>query len=606
MRILLFLLFFNVLQTFAQSTDEQLAAQYFSDKEYAKAADLYEDLAKKQPESVYFYENLFQCYILMKDFKSADKLLDKRIKKNEFQYTYQIDKAYLLHIQGQLDKRDQLFNQLTNIKLKTTDEVDLMANGFLKRRFYDQAIITYINGRNYFNDKNLFAYNLSELYFQSGKVAEATDELVNMAGINDYMIDEIKNRFIIAYRNPSQYKMLSNNLLLKLQKQPDNYSYNDLLIWSFTQQRDWNGALIQAKSVDKRLKEEGKKVIELTNVLIANDAFDVALNAFDYVKSLGQNKYYYFQAQQGILNIGMLRLRRENGGTAEQLKSLELEFLNYLNVNGYNWQTAEQMNELAELYVYYMHETTKGIDQLNKAITMPGVNSKLQAQCKLNLGDALLISGEPWEADLLYKQVEKQFTNDALGQEARFRYARLCYFRGDFEWAQTQLDVLKGATTQLISNNAMRLWLIIQDNLGLDSTDEALKLYASADLLIFQNKFIEALQILETIPNKFPGHTLSDEILFAKAQISEKQGKYNDAELLYLKIAKDFSFDILADNALINLAKLYEYKLNDTAKAKKMYELIILNYTGSLYIDEARKRFRFLRGDAIKEQEVNY
>lgn len=379
-----------------------------------------------------------------------------------------------------------------------------------------------------------------------------------------------------------------------------------MLVWSFTQQRDWNGAFIQTKAIDKRLKEEGKRVMELSSILVTNEVYDMAVKCFEYVKLLGQDKRYYFQAQQGILTCGMLRVRTENGGAPEQLKSLEFEFLNYLNVNGYNWQTAEQMKDLAELYIYYIHLPEKGIEQLNKAISMPGINSKLMAQCKLNLGDAMLITGDPWEADLLYKQVEKLFTNDAIGQEARFRYARLCYFRGDFEWAQTQLDVLKGATTQLISNNAMRLWLIIQDNLGLDSSDEALKLYASAELLIFQNKPDDALKILESIPERFPGHTLTDEIYFAKALIYEQKSDYLMAEQLYLRISKDFSFDILSDNALINLAHLYEFKLNDTAKAKKIYELIVLNYTGSLFIAEARKRFRILRGDGLKEQEINY
>jgi tetratricopeptide (TPR) repeat protein len=606
MRLVLVILFFSAFSTFAQSTDERLAAQYFFDKDYTKAADLYEDLARKQPESVYFYENLLQCYVLLKDFKSAEKLLDKRIKKYQFQYAYQVDKAYLYNLQGELTKRDDIFNQLIKMKFATTDEVDLLANGFLKRRFFDQAISTYINARSNLNDQSLFAYSLSELYFQSGKLSEATEELVNIAGNNDYMMDEIKNRLIVAYQKNDQYKLLTNILLLKLQKTPDNIAYNDMLIWSFTQQRDWNGALIQAKAIDKRLKEEGKRVLELTNVLITNEVYDVAVKGFEYIKLLGQDKFYYFQAQQGILSCGMLRVRLENGGTPEQLKALEFEFLNYLNVNGYNWQTAEQMKDLAELYIYHLHQSDKGIEQLNKAISMPGINSRLLAQCKLNLGDAMLIAGDPWEADLLYKQVEKSFTNDAIGQEARFRYARLCYFRGDFEWAQTQLDVLKGATTQLISNNAMRLWLIIQDNLGLDSTDEALKLYASADLLIFQNKPDQALKILDQIPEQFPGHTLTDEILFSKALIYEQKSDYLMAEQLYLRISKDFSFDILADNALINLAKLYEYKLNDTAKAKRIYELIVLNYTGSLYISEARKRFRILRGDGLKEQEVNY
>jgi tetratricopeptide (TPR) repeat protein len=296
-----------------------------------------------------------------------------------------------------------------------------------------------------------------------------------------------------------------------------------------------------------------------------------------------------------------MQVRLRNGASPERLIAMEKEYLGFISANGVNWQTAEQIKELSELYIYYMQAAPKAIIQLNKVMGIPGVNPKLLAECKLALGDAQLIVGETWEADLLYKQVEKAFMNDALGQEAKYRYARLCYYRAEFSWSQTQLDVLKEATTQLISNNAMRLWLIIQDNLGLDSTEEALGLYAKADLLIFQNKLDEAIVVLNQIPLLFPEHTLVDEILFAKALISEKQSKYADAEVLYLKLIRDFSTDILADNALINLAKLYEFKLNDTAKAKKIYEILVLNYTGSLFANEARKRYRFLRGDVPKE-----
>ncbi len=596
-RLCLFLLCFITLNVFAQNNDEKLAAQYFSDKEYAKAADIYEDLARKQQESIYYYDNLLQCYILLKDFKNAEKLVDKRIRKFEGLYGYRVDKAYLYHLQELKDKRDQTFSELLKIRLRSEEEADNLANGFMKRRFYEQAIQTYLNARRDLHDEQLFAFNLSELYFFINKSSEATGELVNIAGENEYLMQEVKNRFVISYKHRSDYNVLSGVVLLKLQKKPDNLAYNELLVWAFTQQKDWNGAFIQTKAVDKRLKEDGRKVLELTYILVNNEEYEMAVKCFEYVMAMGSDKKYYYQAQQGMLNCGMLQVKARNGAPIENLKSLETEFLLFLNTNGINWQTAQQMKELAELYIYYLHEPKKGIDQLNKILAIPGVNPKLVAESKLDLGDAQLIIGETWEADLLYKQVEKTYNTDALGQEAKFRYARLCYFRGEFEWSQAQLDVLKDATTQLISNNAMKLWLIIQDNIGLDSNEEALKLYARADLLIFQNQLTEASVLLDEIPMQFPGHTLIDEIYYAKAIIAEKQEKYFDAEIFYLKIIRDFGYDILADNALINLAHLYEFKLNDTAKAKKMYENIILNYTGSLFANEARKRFRILRGD---------
>ena len=582
---------------FSQNNDEKLAAQYFSDKEYAKAADIYEDLARRQPESIYYYDNLLQCYILLKDFRNAEKLIDKRIKKFEDIYGYRVDKAYIYHLQELANERDKVFSELLRISLRSEEQADNLANGFLKRRFYDQAIQTYLNARRDLKNDQLFSFNLSDLYFYNNKMHEGTEELVSSAGENEYLMQDVKNRLVIAYKHKSDYNTLASVVLLKLQKRPDNLSYNELLVWAFTQQKDWNGAFIQTKAVDKRLKEDGRKVLELTYILLNNEEYEMAMKCYEYVKSLGSDKKFYYNAQQGMLTCGMLQLKARNGAPLESLRKLEAEYQAFLEANGTNWQTAEQIKELAELYIYYLHEPQKGINELNKVLSIPGVNPKLAAESKLDLGDAQLITGESWEADLLYKQVEKAYNTDALGQEAKFRYARLCYFRGEFEWSQTQLDVLKDATSQLISNNAMKLWLIIQDNIGLDSTEEALKVYAEADLLIFQNKLKEASEMLDGIPVKFPGHTLIDEIYFSKAVIAEKQARFSDAEVFYLKIIRDYSFDILADNALINLAHMYEYQMNDTAKAKKMYENIILNYTGSLFANEARKRYRILRGD---------
>ncbi len=601
MRLIVLLCCFSVLSVYAQNTDEKLAAQYFTEKEYEKASEIYEDLASKQPESVYYYDNLLQCYIQLKDFKSAVKLTDKRIRKYPDMYAYRVDKAYILDLQGETGKRDEIFKELLKIKVENPEQAELLANSFLKRRYYLQATEVYLNARKALNDDELFAFGMSELYFFISKFTEGTEELVKIAGRYDYMIEDVKTRLVITYTNPDHYKVLSSVVLLKLQKNPDNPSFNELLVWSFTQQKDWNGAIIQTKAIDKRMKEDGRRLFDLAALLLHNDEYEYALKCFEYVKSLGSDKRYFYQAQQGMLNCAIKQLRSRNGASTERLLAMEKEYLEFINLNGINWQTAEQIRELSELYIYYLHQPEKAIAQLSQVIAIPGVNPKLLAECKLDLGDALLITGETWEADLLYKQVEKSFTNDALGQEARFRYARLCYFRGEFEWSQTQLDVLKEATTQLISNNAMRLWLIIQDNLGLDSNTDALALYARADLLIFQNRSGDALVLLDSIPALFPGHTLSDEIIFLKALIAEKNMQYEEAEVLYLKLIRDFSFDILADNALINLARIYEFKLNDTAKAKKMYENIILNYTGSLFANEARKRYRFLRGDLLKE-----
>jgi tetratricopeptide (TPR) repeat protein len=584
---------------------EKLAAQYFSEKQFDKASDVYEDLLQKRPESVYYYDNLLQCYIQLKDYKSAEKLIERKKKKYANNYLYAVDLAYLMGLQNDVPKKEALINEILNIKVTSPELAENIANAFLKRGFIDYAITEYLNARKQLNQGALFVFELSELYFSKNNKKDAVNELVSIVNENEYILQEVKNKLSAALKG-EDFLYLSSTTLEKLQKVPQSLPLNDLLIWSLIQQKDWEMAIIQSKAIDKRFKEDGLWLINLASVLITNQEYAHAINCYQMIKEFGADKRYYYQAQQGILHCGMLQINSGQIATQTQLRSLESEYLTFINMNGINWHTAQQIKELASIYIYHLHEQDKGIKWLETAIGTQGVNQRLIAECKLDLGDAYLISGDNWEADLLYKQVEKDFNTDALGQEAKFRYSRLCYFRGDFEWAQTQLDVLKEATTQLISNNAMRLWLLIQDNIGMDTTEEALAEYAKAELLIFQNKLDESMAILEALSINFPNNSLDDEILFSKALILEEKGAFAEAEVFYTKVIKDFSFDILADNALIRLAKMYEFKMNDTAKAKQMYEFLILNYTGSLFINEARQRYRFLRGDMKMNEIENY
>jgi tetratricopeptide (TPR) repeat protein len=166
----------------AQNNDEKLAAQYMADKAYSKAADIYEDLAKKQPESIYYYENLLQCYIPLKDYKSGEKLIDKRIRKFEYSYSYQVDKGYIYGLQDLNQKRDEVFKKLLDIKIEDRQSIDNLANAFLKRKFYDHALAAYLKGRKSLKDEYLFAFEISEICFVKGDLAGGTNELVTYAG----------------------------------------------------------------------------------------------------------------------------------------------------------------------------------------------------------------------------------------------------------------------------------------------------------------------------------------------------------------------------------------------------------------------------------------
>ncbi|MGB0423174.1 MAG: tetratricopeptide repeat protein, partial [Flavobacteriales bacterium] len=255
--------------------------------------------------------------------------------------------------------------------------------------------------------------------------------------------------------------------------------------------------------------------------------------------------------------------------------------------------------DLAHINAFYLQKSSIAIDILNEAIGLPGLYETVEAVCKLELGDILLFTGDIWEASLLYSQVELDFKEDALGHESKFRNAKISYYTGDFEWAQAQLDVLKASTTKLISNDAIDLSLLITDNFNMDTITTPMLMFAQSDLLSYQNRDDEAIAKVDSLIAAYPGHALADEILWMKANIFFNQGKYEESEVLLDQILSVHFTDILADDALFKLAEMNELVYKDLEKAKELYERIILEYPGSLYVIEARKRFRRLRGDQL-------
>jgi TolA-binding protein len=219
----------------------------------------------------------------------------------------------------------------------------------------------------------------------------------------------------------------------------------------------------------------------------------------------------------------------------------------------------------------------------------------MRDESKLMLGDAYLINGNVWDAQLTYSQVDKAFKEDPLGQEAKFRNARLSYFRSDFEWAKDQLEVLKTATTQLISNNAIELSLRIQDHSEMDTSYDALTEFASAELLLFQQNYDACLTELNRLSFKYTNHTLSDDIAFLKGEVYLQTGDYTEALEAFKRVYTNYSYEILADNALYESAMLQLKHFKNPEEAKALFEKIILDYPDSLFVVESRKQYERLK-----------
>jgi tetratricopeptide (TPR) repeat protein len=583
------------------STDEQLAAQYLQNKEFDKAAVYYEKLFSKNPTPLY-YNNYLACLLELKDFKKAEKFVKKQAKQSPEDLNYIVDLGRVYDTQGDPEKAKEQYNNAIKQLSADQNQVFTLAKAFMAIQEWDYAIETYKKGRKFFKDTYPFSFELAEVYGKKGDTEAMINEYLDVLDISDSYIQSVQNALgnnFGVYADQKKNDILKGELLKRIQKSPDRPIFSELLMWMQIQQKDFEGAFVQAKALDKRRKEEGQRVMSIAQVAATNEAYDVSIKAYQYVISKGALVYYYIPAKMELLNVMYQKVTTRNTYTQAELLELEKNFKETLDELGKYAGTAPLIRNLAHLQAFYLHKTDEPTALLNEAIALPQLTAQTQAECKLELGDILLMTGDIWEASLIYSQVEKAFKHDQIGQEAKFRNAKISYYNGDFSWAQAQLDVLKAATSKLIANDAMNLSLLISDNTAIDTNTVPLLMFSRADLLSFQNKDEEALKTLDSINTAFPSHALADDILFKKSHIMEKKGKYEDAAALLTTLLESYGTDILGDDALYRLAELNEYRLNNKQKAMELYQDLLVKYPGSLYTVEARKRFRSLRGDVV-------
>ena len=580
-----------------QLADEELAAQFYANKEFSKAADMYEKLLSKNQKSVYFYENLLNCYIQLKEFNQAEKLSKKQSKRFENQALFLVDIAYLHRLQQEDQQAISQINGLIQKLNPNESSVFELAKALEKRNEKGFAVQAYIKGRSLLRNELIFANELGGIYLELGDKKMMIEEFLNVLVLDESTVNEIQGLLQNSLDNSADFDLLKQSLLKRNKQFPDRTIFNEMLIWMFVQKNEYAMALFYTKNLDKKYREEGRRIIELGFLAMANEQFDAAIQIFKTVTDLGADKPFYTYAKSSELEARSKKILAGNY-TQIELQTLANEYNLVLKELGRNPNTAVTIKSLANLEAYYLNHYQTAIQLYEELINMPRIDRILQATIKLELADFYVMKGEVWEALLLYGQVDKDFLQEPLGQEAKLRNAKLSYYLGEFDWAKAQLDVLKTATTQLIANNALELSLLIQDN-TIDSILEPLQLFAHADLNFVQKNYIRALEILDSLIILFPQHALTDDILFKKAQIFTSTKNYEKAASYYEKVYKDFGSDIMGDNALYELAKLHQKQLNNPKEALKYYELFIENYAGSFFLTDVRKQYRILRGDQI-------
>ena len=594
MRFILFLITYITFATFCFAQDDFLAKQYFADSDFEKAVVFYEKLAEKNPRRTEYVQDLVACYQQLEAYQKAESFLNARLNDRNPYPTLLIDLGYNYALQEQQDLAQKNYDKALAIIDKNPNYGYALGLQFQKYNLLDMAIKAFQKSME-LNPALNFNFQLARIYGEQGNVEAMYNSYLNLVidgktsksnilrSIDDFVSEEPEDQNNI---------LLKKVLLERAQKNPD-ILWNELLSWLFEKQNQYGSAFRQEKAIFKRMNGSSTSRLEnLGQSALENEEYEIAKDIYSYIIENTSDKIVQLDAELNLIDIELV------GATDSTLDAIQKKYEELVDIYGYRSQTLQLQVAYANFLTFKKNDPAPAEKLLKNSLELP-MSDRGTAYLKLALGDILVFNKKFNEALIYFSQIQQKLKNDVLGQNARFKVAQTSFYKGDFDWALTQLKVLRSSTSQLIANDAMQLSLLISDNSLEDSTQTALKKYARADFLAYQNKNDEAINALGDILENHKGEKIEDEALLKQAQLYEKLKKYDDAQLNYQKIITFYGNGILADDAYYALGELYRTVFNDPIKAKEQYEKIIYNYQDSYYFPEARKNFRILRGDSI-------
>jgi len=577
---------------FAQNS-EILADSYYKKGEFKKALVIYENLNKEKPYNYKYLFKLVDTHQQLEQYDQAEHILIQRLAKRK-NPSLIVELGYNFQLKDSLNRADTLYKEAISYIDENPNYIYSVAKKFEDHSLLDQAVEVYNKGKILTPDKN-YSIQLARIYGDQGDVEKMFENYMEYIAYRPNYLNNIKRAvsdFISENKDNDNNRYLRRLLLKKIQQEPSPYWY-ELLSWLYVQEKAYNKSFIQEKALYKRNPESLDRIIELAITALDDNDDETSKAIFAYVLETTQDPSTALIAHQYILEIDS-----ENATSKKELNAIDTAYNLLFDEFGKSELTLSLQLAYGEFLAFYQQDTEAATTFLRQSMKL-NISEFQEAKVKLLLADILVLQERFNEALIFYSQIQLSLKNSTISQEARFKVAKTSYYKGDFDWAESQLKILKSSTSQLIANDALDLKLLISDNKYEDSTQTALRHYAKADLFAFQNRTNDAIALLDKILEEHSGESIIDQTLFKQAKLFEKKKQYDKAEANYLKIITDWKEDILADDAHYHLAELYNTHLAKPEEAKQLYEKIIFDFEDSIYFIDARKKFRMLRGDSI-------
>mgnify|MGYP001438166782 CR=1 FL=1 len=619
-KIFVLALCFFGLHFFAEAQNRQsdikfkLAQSYERAGDFETAVTLYEEAFSKDSSSPVIYDALRRNYQQLKRYDEAVALMRRWLRKNPNDpgLISQLGSIYILKSDEQ--KAFEMWDRAIALNPKSEMNYRIVGSAMLQSRLFDRTIDLYKRGRTACNNQTLFTSDIAYLYGIMLNYADATHEYLNLIRQNPAQLG-IAQANIASYTSRADGLSASITVVEEAVKSDEaNIPFQQLLAWLYMEGKYFDRAHNVYKIIDEKTNAGGRELFNFAERTLREKVYPVAvrtyqeiMNSYPKFELMVQVKFGYARSLEESDDMGdtlklfggLTPISKKDAAESKQRYAGAIEIFNQVIAEYPNTEfAARSLLDVALIKRDKFFALDDARSSLEILVTKYNRFPAISLEGIFNLGDVYLASGNLDLAGAQYKSLsEISLKVNPLREKAALRLAELDYFNYKFQDAVAKLTDLTLNPNSDVANNALSLKLFIQENL--QSSEEALKEYARADLLKRQYKYTEALQYFETIVKKYPKANIVDEALIDIGDLLARMGKYAEAVSSYNRLITDFPESILLDRTLMKTGRVYQIGLNDETKAIESYEQLLEKFPTSLFANEARRRIREMRGDSI-------
>ena len=574
-----------------------LAESYEQMGEYDKAVEVLETLNKKDPSNIQYFNKLNALYLQLKKYDESVALINSRINLTPQDISLYGMLGSTYYTAGDRTKAYQIWDESAE-KFKTNQMAyRIVSNYAIDKRDFEKAIELLSEGKNVSNEPYLFSYDLGELYQITMRYREAAKEYCELIKSKPIQYQQIESKILSYVNKPDA---LDETIKVVKRYKNENVSFDYLLARLYIEKKLYGDTFELYKEIDKKQNSNGRELYSLGDYLYREEEYLTAAEVFKFLidnysdqPNIPAAKLGYAKTQEALI---LAKFKQANQEWKKYYRSVKAEDKDIQSViQAYeelikiykHSDVAIEANLRIGMLLYHLKDNLPSAEKYLKTVTENYPTSNFASLAYIELGNIELQNGNLQDAENYFLAVPKLIRPNAEDKSySNYQLARVKAFQGNFDVARKYLAAVMGNLKDNIANDAIEFSALLNTAKN-DSSN--LVLFCKAEFLVEQKKYDKAKELYLQLSQNPQAFIFSSIAKLRVAEMLIAENEYSDAISALQIMVEEGEKNIYADKALYLQGQIYQYGLNDSAKAIEFYESLLFKFPRSLYLDEARQ-----------------